>query len=232
MIDKKNNSFDDTSNKFITEISEEDFRKLNLKGYQQVWEESVNENGLYSRILVWHEVYLNQLLDENIAYWTNLATEEAQEDLSYPVTVAIHVANGPMPTDFYLDKFMNRFTGATTYQIGMGIAHIYSTRDYFEAKEDYWRVWKRETKAIYRIHLHPDRLRFFQLRHKKEISYLFPDNTEENHHYVEDYYDLVDATDTEPEHWELKHRLEIVKNEYGSIQYPYNPDDPRDTKRF
>lgn len=223
MIDNKND-------KFITEISEEDFLKLNLKGYQQVWEERINENGLCSRVLVWNEVDLNQLLRENIEYWINQGYESDYIDLQYPVTVAIHKGNEPMPTDFYLDKFMNRFTGATTYQIGMGIKHLYSTRDYFEAKEDYWRVAKKETKAIYRIHLHPYHLKCFKLKHKKVISKVFDDETPQNQHYVEDHYDLVEATDIEPEHWELTGRTEVRKTEYGSTYSPYKEDDLRDNE--
>lgn len=150
---KKNNK-----DLFITEISEEDFRKLDLVAYRRVSHDFMN----------WTETRLNDVLDKNIAYCLEQAYESDFESLKCPVTVAIHKANSADADDYYLDKFMNRFTGAQTYQIGFGIKHLYSTRDYYEDKEDYWRVLKRETKAIYRVHLDKKWLKMFKLKHRTE----------------------------------------------------------------
>ena len=65
----------------------------------------------------------------------------------------------------YYDKFLNRFSGARTYQLGLGIPHLYSTRDYYEMKGDYWRVRKSETKVIYRVTLSEKWMSQFKLKH-------------------------------------------------------------------
>lgn len=195
-------------NLFITEISEEDFRKLNLKAYNRSWVKK--EDG--TKQLEWLEVDLNKELDENIAYWKGQGYESDLEDLKQPVTIAIHVKNGPNPEDFYLDKYMNRYTGAQTYQFAMGIRHLYSTRDYFETKgEDYWKVAKKETKAIYRIHLDEKHVKSFKLKHKTIISLRFSEN-----HWVEDNYAL------ENDEWVLKSRVEVEKTPYMTNYKPYN----------
>lgn len=150
-------------NQFITEISEEDFRKLDLKGFRNVRKYDEHKNAYHFE---WESVSLNDVLDQNIKFLLMGGWESDLEKLNCPVTVAIHVCNGPDPDDYYLDKFMNRFSGARTYQFGLGIKHLYSTRDYFEDKEDYWRVLKRETKAIYRIHLDKMYAERFKLKHK------------------------------------------------------------------
>ena len=149
---------------FITEISEEDFRKLNLK----VWQHERVEYDTYVRYEM-IEKSLNDILDEQIALVVD------PEEFYCPVTIAIHT--DPTEENFeelkhtypalpekqlrdtlrfhfaYWDKFMNRFTGVRTFQIGWDIEHLYSTRDYYEAHGDYWRVKKSDTKAIYRVHL-------------------------------------------------------------------------------
>ena len=99
ITDKK---FDKTAH-FITEISEEDFRKLNLKGYEQTYIDihSHDEHSeCVSQKLGWKEVDLNTVLDENIAYWMEQGYEKDFEDLKFPVTIAIHTNNGPSPTNF------------------------------------------------------------------------------------------------------------------------------------
>lgn len=171
---------------FITEISEEDFRKLNLKAYNI---ENVQKKGGYTRLEP-VEVSLNKELDENIAYAIEMADEEGLEWLTYPVTVAIHTDPSKEEVEeyarthpfflksdvkrhfvleySYLDKFMNRFKGSSTYELGMGIRHVYTTRRYFESKQDYWRVRKDETKALYRIKLSKKWLDKFVLKHKTE----------------------------------------------------------------
>ena len=47
-------------NNFVTEISEEDFRKLNVKAYIHEWKQVDDYHMLY-----WKEVKLNDLMDES-----------------------------------------------------------------------------------------------------------------------------------------------------------------------
>lgn len=210
---------------FITEISEEDFRKLNLKGYR-VKKEFVEGPcpGAKSKEGSWvylnEEVDLNEELDENIKYWLELGYQSNFEDLKQPVTVAIHTENGSEPKDFYFDKFMNQFSGPKTYEMAIGLRHIYSTRDYFESKEDYWRVLKRETKAIYRIHLDVKHLKNFKLKHKTEWVYVFCDQKENFEHRIEKNYDLDETTGE----WILKSIVEVHVNPDSSNYVPISEE--------
>jgi len=188
---------------FITEISQEDFEKLGLKGYQQVktFDEETG-TGHYE----WVEIDLNKQLEEEIQALFCSGTEQSLEFLKCPITVAIHVANGPKPDDFYLDKYMDMYSGPTTFEFGVGIKHLYSTRDYFEDKEDYWRVPKRETKAIYRIHIREIWVKHFKLRHKTEIiPYAADKDTTVEIHI---HYDL----DEENDKWVETYRSKVTKN--------------------
>ena len=201
IIDKK---FDKTAH-FITEISEEDFRKLNLKGYEYVWQEEDENKPIKARRGVWKEVDLNTVLDETIEFWMESGYERDFEDLKFPVTIAIHTNNGPSPTNYYFDMYMNKLSGPKTYEIAMGLRHIYSTRDYFESKDDYWRVLKRETKAIYRVYLDVKYLKEFKYKHKTEISYIFNDQKSDFTHHIERNYDL----NAETNEWELNSIVEV-----------------------
>jgi len=147
--------------KLITEISEEDFRKLDLSVARNERVEHPNGGNCFGMV----ERKVNDILDEVIGKLIESGSEEDLRFLSIPVTIAIHEDDG-----YYLDKFMNRFTGAQTYQLGVGIAHLYSTRDYYEAHEDYWRVRKDETKVIYRIKLSSAYIDKFVLKHKTEVK--------------------------------------------------------------
>ncbi len=172
----------------ICNISEEDFRKLDLKGYKSVvFRDTPRESGKH-RFL--QQVSLNDMLDEELKELLDSGYEHDEAYLEQPVTVALYedptdkdYANArkmyPHLPDYgcdeivrirfmYLDKFMNRFTGARSYQIGFGIKHLYSTRDYYEAREDYWKVRKAETKVIYRIKLSDKWKNEFVLKHKTE----------------------------------------------------------------
>lgn len=178
--------------KIITEISEEDFRKLDLRVY--AFEKVKTENGWKPHMA---EIPINAILDGELEYILSSGYESDYESLLTPVTIAIH--EPPSEKDYeevrsafkgmtdeecheycvracsYLDKFMNNFTGPRTFQIGFGIRHLYSTRDYYEAHEDYWRVSKRETKVIYRIKLSESWINKFVLKHKREVQ-LWPYN--------------------------------------------------------
>lgn len=171
----------------ITEISEEDFRKLNIKVYRHEREES--EKGSFRFVMKEH--YINDILDKQIKFTLESGYESDLEDLKTPVTIAIHeeptkedyervrkehpwflasvVKNTVLYAHSYLDKFMNQYTGAQTFQIGWGIKHLYSTRDYYEMRGDYWRVSKKETKVIYRVHLDEKWQKQFFLKHYKKI---------------------------------------------------------------
>ena len=207
MIDKKEKMF-------ITEISEEDFRKLDLKVKANERVQIDERSHRFEMV----EKSMNDILDKEIKYLLENGYASDLEELSVPVTVAI-AKDG----QFYLDKFMNRYSGAQTYQLGLGIKHIYSTRDYFECgkSEDYWRVLKRETKAIYRVHLDEKRRKKFVLKHKSEVSFYFPDHNSEflHAHYVIDNYDL----DEETGEWKYKNSTEVEHfSEQGTSFKPYN----------
>lgn len=158
--------------KYITEISLEDFKKLNLIGYQNTRVDT-GENSYRMEML---PVELNKKIDENLQFckdegYTTIVvaihTDPTEEDITNEMkNFVLDTKTGEkrnlteeeafklaLYDASYLDKFMNRFTGHQTFQIGCGIKHLYSTRDYYECHGDYWKVKKNETKAIYMIHL-------------------------------------------------------------------------------
>lgn len=212
----------------ITEISEEDFRKLNLAVYRQ--EKEKNMDG--SICFVMKEYNINDILSKEIAMTLNSGYESDLRDLKMPVTIAIH--EEPTEEDFlrvkkehpwllekasknavlyeysYLDKFMNQFTGAQTFQIGWGIKHLYSTRDYYEAHEDYWRVRKNETKAIYRIKLSEKLLKAFILKHfSVKVKTISPNQ------WIETSYDLNECGT-----YTSKHSVLVTKKERSASYEP------------
>lgn len=215
MISKKRNNF-------ITEISEEDFRKLDLVAYEQVWVS--NPDG--SKSIIWKKVSLNEILDRNIEYWLERGYETDKYDLTLPVTVAIHVENGPEPSDYYFDKYMNHYSMPATYEFAMGIPHIYTTRDYYMMKGDYWRVKKNETKALYRIHLDEKHLDRFVLKHKSEIHLLHDTDLNVYNHYIERNYDLDE--ESEEESWILKSIVEVKQGRNFSTHTPITPEKERE----
>ena len=192
---------------FITEISQEDFERLGLKGYQQV---KIFDEKTGTSHYEWKEIDLNEQLDEEIKALFYSATEQSLEFLKCPITVAIHVANGPKPDDFYLDKYMDMFSGPTTFEFGVGIKHLYSTRDYFESKEDYWKVSKRETKAIYRIHIREKWVKHFKLKHYTSISdwpYIGEEPKKGEKIELPVHYDLDDINDKWVESYRMKVKI-------------------------
>lgn len=166
----------------IKDISEKDFRALNIKVFRHenvIVSENIPGHPLYQLQMV--EKSLNDILDNEIDLALKSGWPSDKRDLEMPVYIAIHEENNAEFSG-YLDKFMNRFTGLQTFQIGWGIKHLYSTRDYYEAHEDYWKVRKKETAVIYRVHLEP---REFVLKHKKEITQRISP-----YEYIEVTYDL------------------------------------------
>ena len=184
---------------FITEISEEDFRKLDLKGY--AWSARTSPK--------WQECSMNKVLDSYIEYALKSGFEHDLKTLQIPITIAIHKENGPEPNDYYLDKYTN-ILGPATYVASSNIEHLYITRDYFENRAEYWRVRKDETKAIYRIHLDKKWTEKFVLKHKTVISpwpypYVdeLPDEVDRELHV---WYDL----DEETGEWKVKGYSKVI----------------------
>lgn len=159
-------------NKFITEISLEDFLKLNLIGYRN-GRVDVDEHSYRMEML---PLELNKEILDNVEFckengWNTIVVaihnEPTKEDIeaekrTFTLDKKTHERRNLNDEEAYkfalldcsyLDKFMNRFSGHQTFQIGCGIDHLYSNRDYWYAAEDYWRVKKKETKSIYLIHL-------------------------------------------------------------------------------
>lgn len=196
--------------KLITEISEEDFRKLNL---------IVKRNERVSQTFEYVDKSLNEILDEEIAAIIRDGYESEMDWLELPVTIAIHEDGG-----YYLDKFMNRFTGAQTYQLGFGIKHLYSTRDYYECRDDdYWRVRKDETKVIYRVRLSEEWIKKFELKHKSELIdwpyETLPRGCDDvSNVRLRISYDNVNGK------WVDVGRCAVVKNEYSTSYIPIDID--------
>lgn len=166
----------------IKDISEKDFRALNIKVFRHekvIVSENIPGHPLYQLQMV--EKSLNDILDNEIDLALKSGWPSDKKALEMPVYIAIHEENNAEFSG-YMDKFMNCFTGLQTFQIGWGIKHLYSTRDYYEAHEDYWKVRKKETAVIYRVHLEP---REFVLKHKKEITKRISP-----YEYIEVTYDL------------------------------------------
>ena len=111
---------------YITEISEEDFRKLNLSGYKC-------REDIFSNVKkpIYYE--LNKVLDEYIKFVKATSNKDNQEALKRPVTICV-----------FKDE---------TFSAIWGIRHLYSTRDYFVSEEDFFKAKKKEIKSLYRIHL-------------------------------------------------------------------------------
>lgn len=179
------NQKEETMNNFITEISEEDFKKLNLVGYDN--ERVDNNDGTFKFKFI--QKHLNDKLEEYKRYLAETILKD-KVDLPWVMTVCIHIepteeevaweeeilktatANPNHPDhgvcmDYskeaylqalynfsYLDKWMDR-SGHTTYEFGIGLDHLYSTRDKWQARGwiDYFEVRKKDTKAVYIIHL-------------------------------------------------------------------------------
>lgn len=206
----------------ITEISENDFRKLDLIVYKKEWRiaghAGPNGSGYteQTRLLCWIPHKINDLLDEEINYVLDGGYEYGQEELQIPVTIAIHVNNynqedreHPMGGGYW-DKYMNMYSGETTYYIAWGIKHLYSTRDYYEDHEDYWRVKKKETEVIYRVHLNK---REFELKHKTETLQEVSPNIK-----IVGNYDKINGE------WVLRNKTKITKNKGNTIYEPISED--------
>lgn len=175
----------------ITNIKEKDFRKLNLK----VWQFNIDTR-------TYERVPLNKLLDKEISLCLEGGYEENRTFLENPVTIAIHKDNNKknwQDGSFYLDKFMDAYSGARTFEIGWDISHLYSSRDYYEDHESYWRVKKTETDVVYRVYLEP---RNFVLKHKTEVI-----EGEYGKEWTEAEYDLDEQTGE----WKLQSKVKFIR---------------------
>ena len=186
--------------KLIKDISEEEFRALNLSVYRH---EKVNN----TLKMVEHKI--NDILDAEIQLCLQYGYENDLVALQLPVTIAIHEENNDEFSG-YLDKFMNCYTGLQTFQIGWGIKHLYSSRDYYEAHEDYWRVRKKDTQVIYRVKLSQKWLNEFVLKHKT-ISEAISENISIEYHY---------DRDEETGDWVLSHTSRVTKRGSMTIIEP------------
>jgi hypothetical protein len=132
-------------NNYITEISFDDFIKLNLTGYRREWQ----DYGEFKQ-LVWKQYDLNKVVAENFKYM-----EEHNEKGG--IVVAIHknwnkAGQNSFDSDFYYyDKWLNK-SGASTYQVGCGINKLYKGTDKWHIKDGYFDIPYSETEKIYLIH--------------------------------------------------------------------------------
>lgn len=151
--------------KYTTEISESNFRKLNLIGYKREW--ITLEDG--TKRLGWKKVILNDEIDDVKKDW-----DEYFKGSPRTIVIAIHndwelaeeyekIWNESDPKDirtranlpdgfYYWDKFLNKL-GATTYQLGCGISKLYSRETKWYITEDYFDINKKETQDVFFIHL-------------------------------------------------------------------------------
>lgn len=133
----------------ITEITLDDFLKLNLVGYERRWKDFVDEEGKEYRKLVWNEINLNDEVLENMNW------EDNEEKT---VVVAIHknwekakLQNHYDFFDFYYyDKWLNKL-GASTFILGADIKKLYKGSSKWYIKEDYFEIPYKETEKIYFI---------------------------------------------------------------------------------
>lgn len=153
----------------ITHISFDDFQKLNLKGKRHVrkyfrssddkevpYTETIESfydkngdlhtlhlNGFYSK-LVWDEIDFTEVVKENIEF-------SKEQDWKNPICLAIHKKGENEIESSYLDKWLTP-GGLQTYLIRCDVKHLYSRRNYFYTKDDYFDIDKRQTEKVYLIY--------------------------------------------------------------------------------
>lgn len=163
-------------NNFITEISWEDFQKINPTLYRHTKVEEAN-----CHKFVFQPIQANDYIKGVLKYYEDnkdnekplkslilaIHEEPTKEDIE-KIKQNEYTSDGnggsrlvndeeafqsALRFNCYLDKYMNQFTGMQTFQTAenQDEEHIYSTRDYWELHSDYWKVRKCETKAIYLI---------------------------------------------------------------------------------
>ncbi len=139
-------------NNFVTEISEQDFRKLNIVAKEHRMLDFKDDDGREYRKAVWVDVELNKAMDEADAIAEKNGLEKAKAFI-----FAIHapVPEGKTLDDgyYYLDKFLTQ-QSQTYLQMDCDNADIvlYSIRDYWEVREqDYFKIPKKDTSAVYLV---------------------------------------------------------------------------------
>ena len=158
----------------ITEISWEDFQKLDLKGfrhrryfYKGSEEKKINPNDIGEFVtdsnggkhwvqfadvftkVDWERINLNDIVKENIEL-------SKKERWTGAICLALHKEEDCEIDDYYfensyLDKWLTR-EGNQSYLIRCDVEHLYSRRNYFYTKDDYFDIPKNETRAVYLIY--------------------------------------------------------------------------------
>lgn len=125
----------------------------------------VGKSGYYSK-LIWERVDLNDIVSGEIEFskeegWKNpicLAIHEEVTELEFQQTKEnfVGIKNDEDIMSYclfsksYLDKYLTR-SGNQTYLIRCDVKHLYSKRNYFYTKDDYFEIQKDRTKAVYLI---------------------------------------------------------------------------------
>lgn len=133
----------------ITEISLDDFLKLNLVGYFREWQDFKDEEGKEYRKLVWSKRDINKQVLKNMDW---------EENKKKTVVVAIHknwqkAEKGEYDFDndfYYYDKWLNKL-GASTYLLAADVTKVYKGTNKWFIYDDYFDVPYDETEAIYFI---------------------------------------------------------------------------------
>lgn len=125
----------------------------------------VNKSGYYSK-LIWERVSLNDIVSEEIEFskkegWTGdiclaIHNEISESDIEEIRSTFLGIKNEEDIMSYclfsksYLNKYLTR-SGNQTYLIRCDVNHLYSKRNYFYTKDDYFEVPKSCTKAVYLI---------------------------------------------------------------------------------
>lgn len=151
---------------FVTEISLEDFKRLNLIGYKNT-RVDIDEHSHRNDMLPYK---LNEEIDKELEFckkegYTTIVVaihNEPTEDQIQHEMELYNTYHGEMRKNtkeeafslaLFSASYILRFTGFQTYSLSCGVEHVYSNRDYWYDRNGEWQVKKKETKAIYLIHL-------------------------------------------------------------------------------
>ena len=151
--------------KYITEISEKDFRKLNLVGYKMI-KVPIGEN---THRLGWEKVKLNDVLDYEKKGFNKyfkkcpkcivvVIHSDQEKAIEYEKlwkkeeNASGYYVQGDLPEGFY---FWDRF-GSYTYLFSDGIDKLYTKEYKWFDKNKEFVIDKRDVDAVYLIHLEED----------------------------------------------------------------------------
>lgn len=167
---------------FITEISLEDFKKLNLTGYQQVkhyYKITREGNHMLPETEVDYEQTGEIVKDsQGTPHWVShkdiftklqwdkvdlnqvvdeLIAKSKECNFTNPICIAIHEIHDNENEEISMceSSYLDKWLtpmGMQTFLAIMEVSHLYSRRNYFYIDNEYFQIDKRETKAIYLIH--------------------------------------------------------------------------------